>query len=413
MTVTLIIFLVLIFLLLGGASYFGYQVFSILLLTLITLIAVSFAEWLYLRKRLITGTIKIPEECPREEMVRMTLPIRLKTRWLPVRIKITVWYGLTDKSVIPQKQFYFRDIRAGDDIELVISVVARHTGKLVLDNLHVEVRTLFGLFKFKRKYRENLLQARTHVLPLPDQADKSVIMAVRQVDSSELARRRVEDRSDEIDTMRAYREGDDIRRIHWPVSSRLNTFVVKQYEIPLTVETHILFDEFTGYSLEDDVDACDRALSRRDRILDGVSGSIVWLLRHGLAVSLHTGLTEKALERLRIDKDPARYRRLLAMIDPDSLPPLGEMITNLRGQYTRDRFLLFSSRISEETAAAMIRLRQTAYQIIFFYYRAGSQTRAEENALRMIRQAMIEVIEIHGSAPAADRIRLDEEAGDV
>ncbi|MGI6508554.1 MAG: DUF58 domain-containing protein [Saccharofermentanales bacterium] len=399
MTVFLVICLLLILPLLGGASYFGFEVFSILLLTLIALIVVSFIELFYLKRRLVTGTITVDPETPRGEIVNFILPVRLETRWLPLRIKLKARYGSLDKSVRSQKEVTFRDLRAGDELELNFSVAARHTGKLILDEARLEARTFFGLFKFKRVFRSRDIRMMTYVLPLPDRADNTVIRAFRQVDESELAKRRVEERSDEIDTMRVYREGDDIRRIHWQVSSRMNEFIVKQYEAPLAIETHILFDDFTGYSFLDDMALCDKALSLRDLILDYVSGTINWLIQHEMVVSLHTGSSESVTERLRLANDPLRYRRLLAMMEPDTLPTLGEMIENRRGSGSRDRFLLFSSRISEATAASIVELQRKAYQIIYFHFNTDSLTPEEEKALKMLRRADIEVVEVHDQRP--------------
>jgi uncharacterized protein (DUF58 family) len=234
----------------------------------------------------------------------------------------------------------------------------------------------------------------TYVLPLPDKTEDTVIRAFQQVEESDLAKRRVEERSDEIDTLRTYREGDDIRRIHWQVSSRMNEFVVKQYEAPLAIETHVLFDDFTGYSLVNDVVACDDALTRRDHILDHVSGAIIWLLEHEMPASFHTYSADSLNERITITNEPLRYRRLLAMLEPDTSPTLGESIERIRGYASRDRYLLFSSRISEETAAAIIALQRRAYQVIYFHFRQESQSREEDNALRMLRRAEIEVYEV-------------------
>lgn len=394
MTAFLVICLLLILPLLGGASYFGYQVFTILLLTLISLIVLSFIELFYIRRRLKTGTFEIVQELPREEIAHFKLPVRLDTRWLPLRIKLTALYGSEDKSVRPQREVSFRDLRAGDDIELFFSVAARHTGKLILDEARLESRTFFGLLKFQRVYRHRDHPMMTYVLPLPNKSEDTMIRAFRQVDESELAKRRVEDRSDEIDTLRMYREGDDIRRIHWQVSSRLNEFVVKQYVAPLAIETHVLFDDYSGYSLFNDETACDMALTRRDCILDHVSGAVTWLLQHDMAVSLHTGSQESVPERLNLTGNPFRCRRLLSMIEPDTVPALGETIESLRGSGSRDRYILFSSRLSESTAAVIIELQRRAYQVIYFYFRPESQSREEENALRMLQRADIEVIEI-------------------
>jgi len=118
---------------------------------------------------------------PRDEIVHFILPVRLETRWLPLRIKLTARYGSEDKTVRAQKEISFRDLRAGDDVELYFSVAARHSGKLILDEARIEVRTFFGLFKFRKLFRHRDRPMMTYVLPLPNKTDDTLIRAFNKL----------------------------------------------------------------------------------------------------------------------------------------------------------------------------------------------------------------------------------------
>jgi len=72
-------------------------------------------------------------------------------------------------------------------------------------------------------------------------------------------------------------------------------------------------DDFTGYSLVNDVKECDEALTRRDRPFSiRFRVRCVWLLEREMPASLHTFSADSLGERISITNEPLRYRRLLA-----------------------------------------------------------------------------------------------------
>lgn len=388
----------------AGASFWGFHVFSILILILILLLVLALAEILFLRKRLVIQALEPGQEVSRGSEGLFLLPLSLKSRWLPARLRITARYGRYDKSLLPQKLSLVRKLRPGDSEEVRFLIKSRHTGSLILDEVLLEVRGLLGLFKFKRPFLHSQNPAEVLVLPLAAGGLDKEVRALDHVQESDLQRRPIKERSDEIDTIRDYQAGDDIRTIHWPLTARMDSLIVKEYEAPVSVRSHLILDDFTAYSLESDPEACDRALAVRDQILDAVTYSIQALLSRDMAIELHLGLKQSARERMSMAKETLYYRRLLAHLPPDSLPDLGQALGRL-GQYSsKDRYLLFSQRLSESSAAAMVDLARQVSQLVFFYFEPPSKSREEDNALFRLGRSKVELVLI----PAASSRQVGE-----
>ncbi|HZK29189.1 MAG TPA: DUF58 domain-containing protein, partial [Clostridia bacterium] len=354
---------------------------------------------IYLRRKLIIGQIEPEREVVRGEECLFIMPVALTSKWLPAWIRITAYYGYSDKSIAIQSRMVDLDLCAGDRGDVHFSVVSRHTGILSLDEAIIEVKSLFGLFKFKKRYLNDIQAMQALVLPRTDKMEETSLRALDQVDENRREYLRINERSDQVETMRAYTDGDDARSMHWPVSSKLSALIVKQFEAPISAKTHILFDDYTGYSLETDEEACDRALDHRDQILDSVTASIHWLLSKQMSAQLHLGLSHSTREWLHGSQDHMRYRRILASLTPDSLPTLAEMLSGHIRFATNDRYLLFSRRLSETSANSLIHLSQNTCQVIFFYFKPEETSREEDHALRMIRQSSVEVVEMRLVSP--------------
>ncbi|NLA82087.1 MAG: DUF58 domain-containing protein [Clostridiaceae bacterium] len=392
MTLRLFLTLFLFLPLAAGSSYWGYHVFSLLILILIFLLALALAEILLLRSKLLIGALEAGQEISRGDEGVFLLPLFLKSRWLPARLRITARYGHLDKSLLAQKLSQVRKLRPGDKEQVRFLIKSRHTGSLILDEILLEVRGLLGLFKFKRRFLHSQHPAEILVLPLAAGGLDTEVQALDHVQESDLERRPIKERSDEIDTIRDYQAGDDIRTIHWPLTARMDSLIVKEYEAPVSVRSHLILDDFSAYSLESDPEACDRALAVRDQILDAVTFSIQALLNRDMTLELHLGLKQSARERLSMAKETLYYRRLLAHLPPDSLPDLGQALGRLGQHSSKDRYLLFSQRLSESSAAAMVDLARQVSQLVFFYFEPPSKSREEDNALLRLGRSKVELV---------------------
>lgn len=96
---------------------------------------------------------------------------------------------------------------------------------------------------FHRKIRMNASDA---VIILPRPIEMPPVCWEPQprpdADSSEFSKVRAGDDPSEIFDLHLYREGDPISRIHWKLSSKLDTLMVKEYSLPLSAECVLLPD---------------------------------------------------------------------------------------------------------------------------------------------------------------------------
>ncbi len=394
MTLFFVFCLFLLISLLAGASYWQYEVFTVLIIALLTLITVSLFEIIYLKKRLLIDRLETSREIVRGERATFVVKLSLGSRWLPAQLSFTARYGKTDKSIGEQSHTLIYDLRPGEEATLRTFVTGRHVGALALDGLTAEMRGFLGLFK----YQKNLLLANeaAEILVLPqlygDKCDH--VSDFRHIVESEQQRRRVHERSDEIDTMRNFQEGDEMRSIHWPISARIGTLVTKEYEAPVSIRTHLIFDDFSGYSLCKERDQCERALRLRDSILDAVASNIDRLLSIDRTLELYLGVQQTARERQSAKRDSLNYRRLLASLPLDSMPTLVESLGTHRQFGEKDSCVLFSARLSEASAAAVVRLSRDVSQVVFYYFEPPEISREEDFALWMIRQSSVTLIRI-------------------
>lgn len=105
--------------------------------------------------------------------------------------------------------------------------------------------------------------------------------------------------AEDFSSLREYRSGDDLRRVHWPSTARLDEIMIRQMETPRETRGLVLLDT-RPHSYEDD-DAFERAVS-------GAASALSSLVRAGYVTDLWAGGSdtvdgfhlEIALERLAL-----------------------------------------------------------------------------------------------------------------
>lgn len=391
MTVLFVLLVLMIVPLLAGVSYFGLTVFKIAFLFVVLLLLYSIIEILYLRRRLRIGRVETQAETSRGDYADFRLAISLKSLFLPAEISVSAWYGLTDRTMEPEQHLVRRSLVPGREEEIIISMEARHTGWLQLDEVNVVLRGLFGILQSKYTYSPAKQEMRTLVLPLASFDSTAIVNAMRETKDGNVDRKRIEDRSDEIDTLREYAPGDDARRIHWQVSARLQSLMVKQYEEPLEMRTAVMVDEYTGYEAMETEWECEQALNRRDLLLDSAAGILREFLKNELYIRLDTGerssvgIFSKKIENLH------SLRRQLALLPVDSTPEIGTMILHELDQVSADRYLLLATRLSFDSVTAIVKLKEQARYVSLFYFVEEPPAYDMEKAFERMRLAGVDV----------------------
>lgn len=101
----------------------------------------------------------------------------------------------------------------------------------------VFARDVFGLFRLRRRIKGPAPE----IIVLPRFFSVEKLHFARQDDGRALPNRASEDITSPED-VRAYREGDSMKRIHWKLSLRKRELLVRRFEVPAPPDTLILMD---------------------------------------------------------------------------------------------------------------------------------------------------------------------------
>ena len=235
----------------------------ILLIFLIALPVVMFII-LLIQTKLLTVTISSDvavTERGKPTVLRLTLHNRF---FLPITAcKISVRYVsrfAPDKSVTG-KYSVIVPINHRDKETVALNFSAEHCGSVDVSIKNIVLCDFIGITRLYKKinYMESILVLPC-VFPITAGMETSF---VSDSDSNSFSQVKPGDDPSEIFQLREYRDGDRQNRIHWKLSSRSESFIVKELSLPISSKILILCD-FSGC---DDASRSDAA-SETDDILD-------------------------------------------------------------------------------------------------------------------------------------------------
>ncbi len=117
------------------------------------------------------------------------------------------------------------------------SIYLPHVGLATAGIKHMYLQDIFHLFRIKKQVRQRPPQVL--VLPRPFDVDK--LQSAQRDDGRALPNQTSEDIT-APDDVRAFRQGDPMKRIHWKLSSRKREMLVRRFELPAPPDTLVLMD---------------------------------------------------------------------------------------------------------------------------------------------------------------------------
>ena len=278
-----------------------------------------------------------------EGQISLTNLTRLPKSWLEV-VEIT---DLPDSSQGRGAALGIRQRRSWQS-ETYLSLRGRYrTGQV-----EVTSQDPFGLFRLGRRF----LQPQDFtVLPaaeaLPD-LDPTFV----NLPNDGRIMRHWDNITTDVAAVRHYNHGDSFRRIHWPYTARMNSLMVKEFDIGLAAETWIVLDMESGIQVGTDLDRVNNteelsvtvAASLINRLVDlsvpvglAANSDSAWIFRpnsspehqgrlmEALAVVRASGAT--SLARFLYDLRPSLSRySTLTVITPSPHPEWVTALDNLR-----------------------------------------------------------------------------------
>lgn len=134
---------------------------------------------------------------------------------------------------------------AGDTVRAAYRLPTRTRGEISVGPLRVEVTDPFGL---ARRSQVSAEKVRLVVLPHVDRLRPLPPPAGAEPLSGQEGRPGLGRSGDEFHTLRPYVVGDDIRRVHWPMSARSDDLVVRQDDEPRQGRLTVVLDVTSAHT---------------------------------------------------------------------------------------------------------------------------------------------------------------------
>ena len=209
-----------------------------------------------------------------------------------------------------------------------------HRGVYQVGVRRVRVRDVFGLFRFSRRIR-----ARGTILEVSPRQREGREMALGSVDSGPMYYTRATEDTASPSDVRAWQEGDSLKKVHWKLSMRRRQVVVRTYEEGARPDTLILPDlsgitalQDQALTLEDGI--CEVCLAAAKAQLDaGYPVRMPLICAKPQELSAHhaadlTALSD-ALMRVNFD-NPTPYEQVLMMITSRMMRTGGAVLVTAR-----------------------------------------------------------------------------------
>lgn len=271
------------------------------------------------------------------------------------------WLEVTEVTDLP-------DYSSGRGIGLVrdqsrawrIETYLARRGVFHVGQVEITSQDPFGLFRLSRRFlvpQDYIVLPATE--PLPDLDPR---LANLPADS------RVNRRSDHItpdsSTIREYSYGDSYRRIHWPYTARMNTLMVKEFDMGISAETWVVLDLYRSshmsLNLVENTEelAVTTAASLFNRMTD--LSMAVGLAANGHQIHLH-----------RPDSSPEQLGKLmedLATVQASGNVSLERFIYDLRPHLTRfNTLVVITPSRRSEWVTALNSLRRQGVSVVAIY----------------------------------------------
>ena len=216
----------------------------------------------------------------------------------------------------------------------------------------------FGLFRLHREFLDPhpfIVFPATE--PLPD-----LDARFAGLPSDSRVTRRWEQITTDVSSIRAYTEGDSLRRIHWPYTARMNELMVKEFDMGLSAEAWVLLDMHQDSHFGVDLDD----VNNTEELSVTIAASIVGrLMDQSMPVGLASNGDQEHI--YRPDSSPEQRGRLmetLSEVRAHGQRPLQQFIYDIRSHLNRYNALtVVTSSIDTGWVASLNDLRRQGVEV--------------------------------------------------
>ena len=230
-------------------------------------------------------------------------------------------------------------------------------GMFHVGQVEVTSQDPLGLFRLNRRFLEpERFTVFPKAEPLPDLDPRFASLP-----SDSRTSRHVSQITTDVSSVREYTHGDSYRRIHWPYTARMNTLMVKEFDLGISADAWVLLDMYRGSHVVGDNEA-----DNTEELAVSIAASIIGRL---VELSMPVGLAANADRNYiyRPDSNPENQGRLMEALAEGRATgtlTLERFIYDMRAQLSRFNTLtIISPSTRSEWIPALNSLRRQGVNV--------------------------------------------------
>ncbi|MCR5608560.1 MAG: DUF58 domain-containing protein [Lachnospiraceae bacterium] len=268
-------------------------------LYLLTVVLIVMPFLMILLMWLSSAHLKVSHAIPKDkaekgEKIPITINIDNKG-FLPailLKIKLTCTNELYNLST--EEIFEIPTLKRGKQ-SYIFALKSQYCGNIKITLNQIELCDYFGLFSIKKRVRLEKIIPVTPKLRVIEDAQIPVNVYVC-MDGQTYSKNKEGDDVSEIFDIREYREGDELHKVHWKLSAKKDTLIVKELSLPLSSGMVIM--------MEMCVNNDDNSSTILDTIIDTVIAMSLYLQEREFVhyIAWHDGVSDKC-SRIKVTPD--------------------------------------------------------------------------------------------------------------
>ncbi len=234
-------------------------------------------------KKVSISFAKAQESCIKGSRIPVTIRCENKSRIPVPNLMIEVQYFNTlDKQTEKLKistPLFPRDVQY-----LTLRLSSEHYGTIKLCLKKAKICDMFKLFRMKAKARDKIICTEAFFTVVPGAIPLENAIANYSemgLETDEYSKDHKGDDPSEIFDIHEYQEGDKINRIHWKLSAKQNTTMVKDYSLPMASSIIMIVDMDIDRTQTEHMELYDTAVEAVSAISlylsqNGMSHKLIW-----------------------------------------------------------------------------------------------------------------------------------------
>lgn len=277
------------------------------------------------------------------------------------------WVEIRDHSTLPEHRVgrLIPSIPAGRELSWMVKTLCQRRGEFALGPITLVASDPLGLFQMSRPLpRASSLIVYPMTVPLPGFAPPG-----GQLSGGEAIRRRTQEITTNVASVREYLPGDGFNRLHWPSIARRGRLISKEFELDPTADIWLLLDmearvHFSA-SEEAPLERASISRARRPWRIDPTTEEYVVtiaasLAEHFLAQKRALGVVTygQRSEMVQVDRGERQLSKVLealAVIRARGRTPLAEVIAAEGGGMRRGAMAIVITPSTDEGWVAALR----------------------------------------------------------